>query len=50
MTRKGFKGVPIPVQLYQRLSDYVRHSNGYYVTVSEVVREALRTYLRKAST
>ncbi len=47
MSRSEFRALMIPEGLYLQLENYVDHSNGYYVSVTEVVREALRDYLRK---
>ena len=47
MSRNGFKSITIPEGLYLELEKYVDQSKGYYVSISEVVREALRAYLRK---
>ena len=50
MSRNGFKSLTIPKGLYKELENYVEQSNGYYVSISEVVREAIRDYLaNKAS-
>ena len=47
MSRNEFRGITLPEGLYQQLENYVEQSNGYYVSVTEVVREALREYLKK---
>jgi Arc/MetJ-type ribon-helix-helix transcriptional regulator len=47
MSRNGFKSLTIPEGLYLELEKFVDQSNGYYVSISEVVREALRDYLKK---
>jgi Arc/MetJ-type ribon-helix-helix transcriptional regulator len=47
MSRNGFKSLTIPEGLYLELERFVEQSNGYYVSISEVVREALRDYLQK---
>ena len=47
MSRNGFKSLTIPEGLYLELEKFVAQSNGYYVSISEVVREALRDYLQK---
>jgi hypothetical protein len=46
MPSKEYRSLTIPEGVYQRLENFVNNSNGHYVSVSEVVREALRTYLR----
>ena len=47
MSRNEFRALTIPEGLYLQLENHVDQSNGYYVSVTEVVREALRDYLRK---
>jgi Arc/MetJ-type ribon-helix-helix transcriptional regulator len=47
MTRRGYRSIMIPSSMYQRLQAYVQTSDGHYVTIAEVVREALRAYLPK---
>jgi Arc/MetJ-type ribon-helix-helix transcriptional regulator len=47
MSRNGFKSLTIPEGLYLDLEKFVEQSNGSYVSISEVVREALRDYLKK---
>lgn len=47
MSRKDYRSLTIPEGLYSKLEQFVQQSNGYYVSVAEVVREALRAYLRK---
>jgi Arc/MetJ-type ribon-helix-helix transcriptional regulator len=46
MPRKDYRSLTIPEGLYLELEKFVEQSNGYYVSISEVVREALRDYLR----
>ena len=47
MPRDEYRAITIPEGLYERLEQYVKESNGFYVSISEVVREALRDYLRQ---
>jgi Arc/MetJ-type ribon-helix-helix transcriptional regulator len=47
MPKNEFRGITLPEGLYHQLENYVAQSNGYYVSVTEVVREALRDYLKK---
>jgi Arc/MetJ-type ribon-helix-helix transcriptional regulator len=47
MPRKDYRSLTIPKGLYLELEKFVEQSNGSYVSISEVVREALRAYLRK---
>ncbi|UCH01519.1 MAG: hypothetical protein JSV20_06560 [Candidatus Bathyarchaeota archaeon] len=49
MPKKGYKSLTIPEGLYKELENYVIQSNGRYVSISEVVREALRNYLKNNS-
>jgi Arc/MetJ-type ribon-helix-helix transcriptional regulator len=45
--RTGFHSITLPVGLYRELEQFVERSNGFYISVTEVVREALRDYLRQ---
>jgi Arc/MetJ-type ribon-helix-helix transcriptional regulator len=47
MSRKDYRSLTIHEGLYLELEKFVAQSNGYYVSISEVVREALRDYLKK---
>jgi Arc/MetJ-type ribon-helix-helix transcriptional regulator len=47
MVRTGFHSITLPDGLYRELEQFVERSNGYYVSITEVVREALRTFLRQ---
>jgi hypothetical protein len=47
MPRSEYRSLTIPEGLYQDLEKFVELSNGSYVSISEVVREAIRGYLRK---
>ncbi len=49
MSRKNYRSLTLPEGLYKKLKKYVEQSNGSYVSVSEVVREALRDYLKNTS-
>ena len=49
MARKDYRSLTIPEGLYQELERFVEQSNGAYVSVAEVVREALRHYLANIS-
>lgn len=46
MSRKDYRSVTLTEGLYLELEQFVAQSNGYYVSVAEVVREALRNYLK----
>jgi hypothetical protein len=48
MPRKDYRSLTIPEGLYLELENVVEQSNGSYVSISEVVREALRHYLSRA--
>ncbi len=45
MTKKEFRSVTIPEGLYLKL-EKILESDGTYTSVSEVIREALRIYLK----
>jgi len=49
MPKRGFRSLTIPEGLYKELEKYFKQTNGIYVTVSEVLREALREYLKNHS-
>ena len=49
MSRNEFHAITLPARLYLQLENYVEQSNGHYVSVAEVVRKALRDYLKKTS-
>jgi metal-responsive CopG/Arc/MetJ family transcriptional regulator len=49
MPRRGYRSLTIPEGLYSELKKYFDKSNDTYVTMSEVVREALREYLKNHS-
>jgi len=49
MPRRGYRSLAIPEGLYKELEKYIEQSNGSYVSISEVVREALREYLKNNS-
>ncbi len=46
MLKNRYKNMLIPEDLYKELKKYVEQSNGSYISISEVVREALREYLK----
>ena len=45
MVRKGYRNLSVPDQLYQELERFATESKGRYVSVAEVVREAVREFL-----
>ncbi len=47
MPRSGYRSLTIPEGLYRELEKFVQLSSGSYVSISEVVREAIRGYLQK---
>jgi metal-responsive CopG/Arc/MetJ family transcriptional regulator len=47
MTRNNYHAITLPDGLYQELEKHLKASKGHYVTISEIVREALRDYLKK---
>jgi Arc/MetJ-type ribon-helix-helix transcriptional regulator len=49
MPKNDFHDISLPTGLNHQLENYVAQSNGYYVSVTEVVREALRDYLKNNS-
>jgi len=49
MSRRGYRSVIIPESLYKRLKQHVENSNGRYVTISEVVREAIWRLLQNSN-
>ena len=46
MSRKDYRSLTIPIGLYTALDQYMEQSKGSYVSIAEVVREALRAYLQ----
>jgi Arc/MetJ-type ribon-helix-helix transcriptional regulator len=46
MVRKGYRNLSVPNQLYEELENFVTESKGRYVSVAEVVREAVRDFLK----
>ena len=49
MPRKKWKSVTLPESLYKRLKQRVEDSRGRYISISEVVREAIWKHLNEAS-
>lgn len=47
LVRKGYRNLSIPEQLFIELQQFVERSKGRYVSVAEVVREAIREFLEK---
>ncbi len=46
MSRKSYKSVVIPETLYEKIISHVEQSEGRYITISEVVREAVWNFLK----
>ena len=46
MARKAYKSVVIPETLYEKIKTHVEQSEGRYVSISEVVREAVWNFLK----
>jgi Arc/MetJ-type ribon-helix-helix transcriptional regulator len=44
--RNGYKSVVIPETLYEKIISHVEQSGGRYVSISEVVREAVWNFLK----
>ena len=49
MPRKNYKSLVIPEALYKKLQKHVENSGGRYVSISEVVREAVWKLLHEAT-
>jgi len=50
LVRKGYRNLSVPDPLYMELERFVTDSRGRYVSVAEVVRDAVREFLdRKQS-
>jgi hypothetical protein len=50
MPRKGYRSLVIPESLYKQIKKRVEDSEGRYVSVSEVVREAVWNLLSNNTT
>ena len=48
MTRKGYKSLVIPERLCQRIEQHIEESQGRYVSISEVVRAAVWSFLQNS--
>ncbi len=46
MPKKAYKNVAIPETLYEKIISHVEQSEGRYITISEVVREAVWSFLK----
>jgi Arc/MetJ-type ribon-helix-helix transcriptional regulator len=44
--RKAYKPVVIPKILYEKIKAHVEESDGRYISISEVVREAVWSFLK----
>ncbi len=47
MVRKGYRNLSVPNQLFVELERFVSESGGRYVSVAEVIREAVRDFLER---
>ena len=47
LVRKGYRNLSIPEQLFLDLQRFVSESEGKYVSVAEVVRQAIREFLEE---
>lgn len=50
MVRKRYRNLFVPQQLYQELEHFVAESKGLYMSVAEVVIEAVREFLERRRT
>lgn len=49
MSGKNYSSVVIPSRLYEKIKAHVEQSEGRYVSISEVVREAIWSFLKRAN-
>jgi len=47
LVRKGYRNLSIPEQLFLDLQQFVGESEGKYISVAEVVRQAVREFLEE---
>jgi Arc/MetJ-type ribon-helix-helix transcriptional regulator len=47
MSKSKFRTISLPHNTVQTVEKYIEQSNGLYVSIAEVVREALREYFVK---
>jgi len=50
LVRKGYQNLSVPNQLYEEQERFADESKGRYVSVAEVVREAVREFLDRKQT
>jgi Arc/MetJ-type ribon-helix-helix transcriptional regulator len=50
MPRNGYRSLVIPESLYNKIKQHVEDSEGRYVSISEVVREAVWNFLSNNTT
>jgi Arc/MetJ-type ribon-helix-helix transcriptional regulator len=48
MTKNGYRSIVIPSTLHEKIKIHIEKSGGRYVSISEVVREAVWTHLKRA--
>jgi len=49
VSKKIYNSVVIPSTLYEKIKNHVEQSEGRYVSISEVVREAVWNFLKRTS-
>ena len=50
MPRREYRAITLPEGLYRDIQKYLEESQGRYVSISEIVREAIREFLSKSQT
>lgn len=48
MSRREYRAITLPEGLYRDIQKHLEASQGRYVSISEIVREAIREFLIKA--
>jgi Arc/MetJ-type ribon-helix-helix transcriptional regulator len=48
MSRREYRAITLPEGLYRDIQKYLEASQGRYVSISEIVREAIREFLIKS--
>lgn len=48
MSRREYRAITLPEGLYRDIQKYLEESQGRYVSISEIVREAIREFLIKS--
>ena len=47
-SRREYRAITLPEGLYRAIQKYLEASQGRYVSISEIVREAIREFLTKS--